>query len=335
MAEISAAVKDAAPERSTFMVAENEAQDLYIVKHYGVDSMWNDDFHHSASVLLTGHNEAYYSDYKGTAQEFVSMAKYGYLYQGQYYSWQNKTRGTPSMGFSPQTFIHFIQNHDQIANSCRGKRVHELTADSPFRAMTALLLLGPQLPLLFQGQEFASSSPFYYFAYHEDELASLTTYGRKQFLSQFQSISSVNGPLVPAPSDPPAFERCRLNFTERESHKAIYDLHKDLLRLRRDDPVILGSNRAAVDGAVLGPRCFLLRYFGTQDGDDRLLLFNFEIDSRLSPSPEPLLAPPLHKQWQIIWYSEDPRYGGMGSHPLFENGTLTAGGNSAYLLKAV
>src|SRR5205823_2270699 len=126
---------------------------------YGLDAVWNDDFHHAAHVALTGHSEAYYSDYRGSPQEFISAAKYGYLYQGQRYSWQKKRRGTLSFGLPATAFVNFIENHDQVANSGRGERVHQLTSPGRHRAMTALVLLLPGTPLLFQGQEFAASAP--------------------------------------------------------------------------------------------------------------------------------------------------------------------------------
>ena len=101
---------------------------------YGLDALWNDDFHHSAMVALTGRNEAYYTDYRGTPQEFVSAVKYGYLYQGQRYYWQKKRRGTPAFGpAARRRSSTIIQNHDQIANSARGERLH--TA-APARAAT-------------------------------------------------------------------------------------------------------------------------------------------------------------------------------------------------------
>lgn len=131
---------------------------------YGLDSIWNDDFHHSAIVALTGRAEAYYSDYKGDAQEFLSAAKWGFLYQGQYYLWQKQNRGTRARGVPPNKFVNFLQNHDQVANSLGGHRIHTLAGAGAVRAMTSLLLLGPWTPMLFQGEEFAASSPFLYFA---------------------------------------------------------------------------------------------------------------------------------------------------------------------------
>src|SRR3954464_8284295 len=95
---------------------------------YGLDAVWNDDFHHSAMVALTGRAEAYYSDTRGEPQELVSAAKYGYLFQGQHYDWQRAPRGTPAWGLPPSAFVVFLQNHDQIANSARGLRGDRLTS---------------------------------------------------------------------------------------------------------------------------------------------------------------------------------------------------------------
>ena len=116
LAEITEQVHRAAGGRSTIVVAENEPEEARLVRSvesggYGMDGMWNDDFHHSAMVALTGHNEAYYSDYRGTAQEFISAVKRGFLYQGQYYSWQRQRRGSWTGGLNPAAFIHFLQNH--------------------------------------------------------------------------------------------------------------------------------------------------------------------------------------------------------------------------------
>src|SRR5512138_3826230 len=106
---------------------------------FGLDGMWNDDFHHSATVVATGRDEAYYSDYRGRAQEFVSMAKFGFLYQGQRYRWQKQRRGTPSHHVAPRHLVCYLQNHDQIANSARGARLIDLTSAGRLRALTALL----------------------------------------------------------------------------------------------------------------------------------------------------------------------------------------------------
>jgi len=266
-------------------------------------------------VAMTGRNEAYYTDYLGKPQEFISAVKYGYLYQGQWYRWQEWPRGTPSLKIPRSAFINFIQNHDQVANSGRGERCHQLTGPGRYRAMTALTLLAPGTPMLFQGQEFAASSPFLFFADHNEELAPLVRKGRAEFLAQFRSLATPEvQAILDDPCDERTFKRSKLDMSERERHSAIYEMHRDLLRLRREDAIFAGAV-GGVDGAVLGDEAFVLRFFGEQD-DDRLLLVNLGLDLNLSPAPEPLLAPPDGKEWRVLWSSEDPRYGGMGAPPL-------------------
>ncbi len=313
-------VRSAAKGRNTLLVAENEPQDARLVRPqerggYGLDAIWNDDFHHSAKVALTGHNEAYFTDYRGTPQEFISAAKYGCLYQGQRYRWQKKRRGTPGLDLPPSAFINFIENHDQIANSARGLRCHELTSPGLYRTMTALLLLTSARPMLFQGQEFAASSPFCFFADHTPELAASFRKGRSKFLSQFPSLAAPETQgRFPDLADPQLFEQCKLDFSQRAAHSETYALHRDLLRLRREHTVFRRQRQGKVDGAVLGPEAFVLRFFG-EEGDDRLLLVNFGLDLQLDPAPEPLLAPPARKLWKVLWSSENPAYGGSGTPP--------------------
>jgi maltooligosyltrehalose trehalohydrolase len=321
LAAIVRQARQAARGRSLIFIAENEPQHVKLVQApehngYGFDALWDDDFHHSAMALLSGHHEAYYPDYRGTPQEFISAMKWGFLYQGQWYTWQKQRRGTPTFGLDPATFVLFIQNHDQVANSARSLRCHTLCSPGRYRAMTALMLLAPGTPMLFQGQEFAASSPFFYFADHQPELAEQVHKGRQEFMRQFRTLSMAEKPVTPPnPADLATFERSKLDLTERQRHVEVYDLHGDLLQLRRTDPVFRTPRPGRVDGAVLAPEAFVLRFFA-DDGNDRLLLVNFGLDYHLNPAPEPLLAPPLNRVWHIVWSSEDPRYGGDGTAPL-------------------
>jgi maltooligosyltrehalose trehalohydrolase len=338
IAAIGRRVREAAGGRATIIVAENESQETRLVRPqeqggYGLDGLWNDDFHHSAVVALTGRNEAYYTDYHGRPQELISAVKWGYLYQGQRYKWQKQRRGTPCWGLRPATFITFIENHDQVSNTAGGKRVHQLTSPGRARAMAALLLLAPGTPMLFQGQEFAASTPFLYFADHEKELAGLVRKGRAEFLEQFRSQATDEiQESIPDPSDVTTFEASKLVHSEREGHAEALALHRDLLKLRREEPVFRAQRAGGFDGAVLGEEAFVLRFFA-EDGDDRLLVVNFGRDLHLDPAPEPLLAPPYNRMWETLWSSEDPRYGGIGSPPLDTEENWRIPGQAAVVLK--
>jgi maltooligosyltrehalose trehalohydrolase len=317
IASIVAAARTAAGRRRVFVVAENEPQHTHIVRNsaaggYGADALWNDDAHHAAVVALTGRREAYYRDYLGSPQELVSCARLGYLYQGQYYSWQKKRRGTPALDLPPHAFVAYLENHDQVANSPFGRRLHQLASPSSLRALTAWLLLGPATPMLFQGQEFWASSPFLYFADHRQELASSVREGRREFLSQFPSVRDpATLERLPSPSDEETFNRCKLDLRERQTHAPAYALHRDLLSIRRTDPVIGRSGLMRPEGAVLGPATFVLRYLNAEHGD-RLLVVNLDRDLDFASTGEPLLAPPASMRWRLRWSSESPEYGGQG-----------------------
>lgn len=321
LAAITRRASEAARWRGVYVVGENEPQHAALVRPresggYGLDALWNDDFHHAAVVAMTGRNEAYYTDYHGSPQEFISALKWGFLFQGQRYKWQKARRGTPCLDLASTNFVVFLQNHDQIANSLWGRRVHTLTSAAKFRALTTLLLLGPNTPMLFQGQEFAATAPFLYFADHNPELAALVAKGRAAFLEQFPSIASEDvAKLIPTPEREQTFLCCKLDFADREKHKDVLRLHKDLLKLRRNDPLIAKAQRGTFDGAVLSSSAFVLRFFG-RNQDDRLLVINLGAHLHLDIAPEPLLAPPLGCVWSTAWTSEDPRYGGGGMPPI-------------------
>lgn len=331
---LAGAAREAAGKRGIVIVAENEPQHTRLMRPakqggYGLDGLWNDDFHHTVLVASTGHREAYYTDYPGKPQELLSAAKYGFLFQGQRYKWQKKPRGTPALDLDPARFVNYIQNHDQIANTGTGVRFDRLTSPGRYRAVTAFLLLSPGTPMLFQGQEFAASSPFYFFADSNPELRRLVRKGRIESLSQFPRLARPEMQArVPDPGDFASFERSKLDLREREQHRPIYDMHCDLLRLRREDAVIRLQNR--VDGAVLAAEAFALRYFG--EGAARLLLVNLGTDLHLDPAPEPLLAPPEDRNWELLWSSEDPRYGGEGTPPVYGKDNWRIPGHAAVLL---
>ena len=317
--------REIAQNRRLYISGENEPQNNRFIKPMekngcGFDALWNDDFHHSALVAATGRTAAYFSDYRGSPQEIISNLKYGFLYQGQYYRWQKKQRGTSNLDMPAGKFIHYLQNHDQIANRGRGKRLHQLTHPALLRALTAVLLLGPQTPLLFQGQEFGASSPFLYFADNPEALADLVAQGRNEFLYQFPYLALEEmQPYLSRPDNATTFLRCKLNFAEREAHGEIYQLHKDLLALRQSDPVFSGEDFSHIDGAVLSNEVIVLRFFSQKQNDDRLLLVNFGRDYELSPIPEPLLAPHPDGNWTLLWSSESPDYGGHGSAAPFSH----------------
>jgi maltooligosyltrehalose trehalohydrolase len=340
LAAIGRRVRAAARGRGTYLVSENETQETRLVrppdqipdkKGLGLDALWNDDFHHTALVALTGHNEAYYTDYRGTPQELLSALRWGFLFQGQHYKWQKQRRGTPALDLAAERFVLYLENHDQVANSGLGARLSTLTAPDQLRAMTALLLLAPGTPMLFQGQEFGSTRPFVYFADHDEELARAVAKGRREFLAQFPSLADPDvQQRIPDPAAPGTFASCKLDWSERDRHGQLWDLHRDLLRLRRDEPAFAAQDLSQLFTAVLGAEAMVLRYRCASG--DRLLLVNLGTDLHLDIAPEPLLAPPFGEAWRTLWSSEDPRYGGRGTSAVETDDGFHLPGHAAVVL---
>jgi maltooligosyltrehalose trehalohydrolase len=185
--------------------------------------------------------------------------------------------------------------------------------------------------MLFQGQEFGASTPFLYFADHNPELGKLVAKGRKEMLKEFPSIASAEAALD-EPGSEKTFLRSKLDFSERAKNSSTYELHRDLIKLRKEDPVFSNPRAGGVDGAVLGPEAFALRFFG-ENGGHRLLLVNLGPDLQLDPAPEPLLAPLEGTSWKTIWSSELPRYGGSGMAPLEAKGGWTIPGQCAVAME--
>jgi maltooligosyltrehalose trehalohydrolase len=339
IAEISARARAEATPRHIILIGENEpqrAEQLHPIEAggFGLDALWNDDFHHSARVAATGRRHGYLADYRGTAQELLSTVKYGFLFQGQYYRWQRKPRGSPALDRPACAFVAALQNHDQVANTFTGQRIHELTTPGRLRALTALTLLGPMTPMLFMGQEVAASTPFTFFADQEGDLARAIREGRKQFLQQFRDYGTPAAQdCLPDPTSLATFERCKLDPAERATHAPPFLLHRDLLALRRNDAVLSRQDATQLDGAVLNERAFLIRWFD-ETGSDRLLLINLGEDVEMTIAPEPLLAPPRERRWQQVWSSDDCAYGGPGAVDVTRSPLWTLPADSAVLLQA-
>ena len=242
---IARRMRAAAGGRGVLIVGESEPQHARLLRDpprgLGFDMLWSDDFHHAALVAATGRRGGYYGDCLGSPQELVSALKRGWLYQGQWNLRQGKRRGTPALDIPPSAFLNYLENHDQVANSARGARLHASTSPGRLRAVTAMLLLGPATPMLFQGQEFATSSPFLYFSEPDPGQARAIADGRKGFLAQFPGLATPEmRSILPDPSHRETFERSKLDPSERGngSHAAILALHRDLLRIRREDATI-------------------------------------------------------------------------------------------------
>jgi maltooligosyltrehalose trehalohydrolase len=270
LAAITRTARAAAGPRKILIIAENEPQNARILQPpeaggYGMDAVWADDIHHSAFVALTGRRSGYLRDYSGSPQELLSAIRRGWLFQGQRYAWHGRARGTPGLDVAPSRFVAYLENHDQVANTGDGRRLHQRTSPGRMRAMTALLLLGPATPMLFQGQEAASETRFAYFLDVREELHASVRDERIASMGQFAHLAApeMMG-RIPDPTLEATFLACKLHHLVDPRGQQAMALHRDLIHLRREDPTIRLQGEAGLTGAVIGPEAFALRLFGEE-----------------------------------------------------------------------
>jgi maltooligosyltrehalose trehalohydrolase len=236
--ELSLAVKKLGKElgRHFVLIAESDLNDPRLVlptMHggYGLDAHWADDFHHAIHRYFTGERGGYYADFAGLP-DVATALRDGYVYQGQYSAHRGRRHGKVPVGVKPHQLVVSAQNHDQIGNRAQGERLSMLLDIQQQKAIAALTLLSPFVPLLFQGEEWGARTPFLYFAHHEDpELARLVAEGRAREFTAFRWQGS-----VPDPEDPDTFKRSRLNWSElsETQHADLFEWYCRLVQLRRE-----------------------------------------------------------------------------------------------------
>jgi maltooligosyltrehalose trehalohydrolase len=337
IAALTRVARETAAPRSVIVVAEHEPQHARLMRPseaggYGLDGIFNEDFHHSSRVALTGAREAYTGDYSGSSREWLSAVLHGFLFQGQYYPWQGKRRGAPALDCPRHQFISFLENHDQVANVAAGQRLVALASPPQWRAMTGLLLLGPWTPLLFQGQEWGAPAPFIYFCDHEPDLQDAVFRGRHQFLSQFTRLWATCAGASLESVGRPAFEVCRLDHPADPEANPLWRMYRDLTTLRRHD-ASLGQHAVRVAGSTVDGQTLLLRFIGRVPHEDRLLVVNLGPDANLGCIPDPLVAPPELFEWAVLWSSEDRAYGGVGIAGQCQPAKLVATGRATTVFR--
>jgi maltooligosyltrehalose trehalohydrolase len=266
LAELAEVVADV-PGWRRLLIAEDPRNMRQLVEPrdrggYGLDGIWADDFHHLVRRHLAGDHHAYYGDFSGKVQDIALTLKQGWFYTGQHAASWNGPRGTPTDGLKPEHFVFCLQNHDQVGNRPQGNRLSDDISLDAYRAASALLLFAPQLPLLFQGQEWATKTPFLYFTDHHPELGKLVSEGRKE---EFKGFPAFQGD-VPDPQDERSFLRSKLDWGElgKEAHAGMLALYRDLLALRRELSGDIDVVHVTDEGLVArrGPFTLLLAFQG-------------------------------------------------------------------------
>lgn len=269
--ELAAEVARLEPKR--VLIAEDDRNDAGLVVRSGIDALWADDFHHALRVTLTGEQEGYFAAYSPGASGVARTIQRGFLYEGQLNPVSGRPRGKPADELSAPSFVYCIQNHDQVGNRALGDRLNHAVSVEAYLAASLVLLFLPMTPLLFMGQEWASSSPFLYFTDHEAELGQKITEGRRREFAGFDAFTAA-GSTVPDPQALETFVRSKLDWNERAAgeHARVLDFHRALLELRRNDPVLRVASREHLRSEALGELLVVERF---HDDEARVLLVNF------------------------------------------------------------
>ena len=228
--------------RSLALIAESDLNAPIVVtsreaRGYGIHAQWSDDFHHALfTVLHAEPGKGYYSDF-GSLQKLAKALQCVFVYDGAYSMYRERHHGRPVEGLSAHRFLGFIQNHDQVGNRAVGDRLEHIVGMDRAKVAAGIVFTAPLVPLIFQGEEFAASSPFQYFADHDDPvMARSVSEGR---LSEFAAFGWDRS-VIPDPEEPETFRRSKLNWNQIHEgrHAEMLDWYRRLIHLRRTTPAL-------------------------------------------------------------------------------------------------
>jgi len=293
--------------RRAYLIGESAANDTRLIQTrqqggYGLNAQWNDDFHHSLHVLLTGENKGYYQDYDGL-KDLVKAFKTGFVYTGQYSKYRKRRHGRTSIDLPAARFVVFSQNHDQVGNRMKGDRLSEMVPFEKLKLASAIVLLSPFIPLLFMGEEYGEIAPFRYFVHHSDILIiSSVRKGRREEFSSFEWREE-----VPDPQDEATFLSSKLDHSLKNYgwHAVLLDLNRELIKIRKHNPVFANLNNNAmqikeIDGNIM----MIHRWMGKSES---LTIFKF------GGNEEPANLHIPDGSWKKLLDSTEKKWHGPGS----------------------
>jgi malto-oligosyltrehalose trehalohydrolase len=233
-------------ERQVHLVLENDRNEAHYLgrdaegRPLHATAQWNDDTHHAAHVVVTGETDGYYADYADRPLwYFARCLTEGFGYQGEPSPYRdNIARGEPSLHLPPGAFVSFLQTHDQAGNRAFGERIGHIANPRALRAAVACVLLAPSPPLLFMGEEFSASTPFFFFCDFGPELALSVTQGRRRQFGRFARYADpAVRSMIPDPNIESTFGRSKLAWREAEEpvHRQWLELYRECLRIRAAD----------------------------------------------------------------------------------------------------
>jgi maltooligosyltrehalose trehalohydrolase len=282
--ELAERVRARVESRPVHLILENEANEARRLvrdpagRPVHFTAQWNDDLHHVLHTAATGELAGYYADYRGDDHKLGRALAEGFAFQGEHMPYRGCPRGEPSAHLAPDAFVAFIQNHDQIGNRAFGERINELAPLEAMRAIVAVYLLLPQIPMLFMGEEWGTARPFPFFCDFHGELAQAVRAGRREEFARFPEFQDPQQRArIPDPQSADTFASAKLDWDElnRPLHSQWLQWYRQLLRVRREEiiprlPRIAGN---AGRYEMIGPSALMVRW-AVGDTEQLLLLAN-------------------------------------------------------------
>lgn len=284
--------------RKAFLVVESAINETRFIDDYGLDAIWNDEFHHALQTLFTKSQWKYLTDY-GKLSQLVQALVVGFVYDGQWSSYRKKKFGESSFSIPGHQLIAFIQNHDQVGNSAFGQRLGVLLQEERYLLASALLMCAPNIPLLFMGQEWNASTPFLYFTSFEDEV---TAQGVKEGYLRFMEFAENNQPLPLDPQSMQPFFQSQLSWDEinQPSHARVLKYYQELISLRKNLKCLSNHRKDLTKVYYHDEGDWLILEREDPDGSQAVLIVNFLEEKQSISVPFP------RGEWKLS----------LSSHPL-------------------
>jgi maltooligosyltrehalose trehalohydrolase len=323
--ELRSAVKGLAEKlgRPVTLIAESDLNDVRVINPpsrggYGLDAQWNDDFHHSLHALLTGERQGYYQDF-GPITHLAKAIREGFVYSGQFSPYRRRRQGSPSDHLRPTKFIVFSQNHDQVGNRAKGERLSSLVSFEALKLAAGVVLLSPNIPLLFMGEEYGEEAPFCYFiSFSDPALAEAVQRGRQE---EFSISAGAHEPVDPR--DKAAFlrSRIRLDLRRQGVHKVLLEYYQTLIRLRKETPALAHLNQGDREVRTW-PEKGVIALLRSYQEEQTVCFINFQ------EKPQGIRTPLRAGVWHMVLNSSSTRWQGPG-HSTPES--FTSDGSEVFL----
>ena len=275
LTQLAQRVRAAAMPRHVHLILENEHNEAVWLAPPQYNAQWNDDMHHVLHVAATGEREGYYADYAGDTDRLGRALAEGFAFQGELMPYRGSPRGEPCAHLPPESFVAFVQNHDQVGNRALGERLSAIAPTAAVQAVTAVYLLLPQIPMLFMGEEWHSERPFQFFCDFGGELADKVREGRRQEFSRFAAFQSESArESIPDPQAESTFQASKLDWEalRQPAQATTYRWYQQLLKARAQHIVpLLPSLSRAGEYRVIADAALIVRWSASSGAELTLL----------------------------------------------------------------